>query len=71
MKKLIIAILFISLSGCAQIKNLLGTLDALNQEYCAENNATKRAMIIAAIRSKYPDYPDGGLCAIEDRIKGK
>lgn len=43
-------------------------LKALNDKYCAETNAEKRAKIIEAIRKKKPDYPDGGLCGIEERI---
>jgi hypothetical protein len=41
----------------------------LNEKYCAETNAAKRELLLKAIRLKFSDYPDGGLCTIEDKIK--
>lgn len=65
MKNILIAsALALTLSGC-----LVGDkLDALNKQYCAETNEEKREMLIAVIQAKFPMYPRGGLCKVEERF---
>ena len=66
MKILLSFVIVLSLSAC-NLEFLQG-LKTLNDKYCAETNAENRARIIEAIRKKKPDYPEGGLCGVEERI---
>jgi len=66
MKILLSIVIVLSLSAC-NLEFLQG-LKTLNDKYCAETNAENRARIIEAIRKKKPDYPEGGLCGVEERI---
>lgn len=66
MKILLSLVIVLSLSAC-NLEFLQG-LKTLNDKYCAETNAENRARIIEAIRKKKPDYPEGGLCGVEERI---
>lgn len=69
MKILLSFVIVLSLSAC-NLEFLQG-LKTLNDKYCAETNAENRARIIEAIRKKKPDYPEEGLCGIEERIMDK
>ena len=53
-------------SGC-NLEFLYG-LKELNDKYCSETNADKRKQLIEAIRKKKSDYPEKGLCGIENVI---
>lgn len=63
MKKLILyASVILVLSGCL----LEEKLSELNDRYCAETNEEKRKVLIRLIQVKFPEYPEGGLCKIEE-----
>lgn len=65
MKNILVGILAaVALSGC-----LVGDkLHDLNAKYCAETNEEKREMLIDVIQAKFPMYPRGGLCKVEERF---
>ena len=65
MKILLSLVIVLSLSAC-NLEFLQG-LKTLNDKYCAETNAENRVRIIEAIRKKNPNYPEGGLCGVEER----
>ena len=67
MKTLIIAAAILALSGCL----ITDEIKVLNKKYCASDNAIERQLIILAIRTQLPLYPDSGLCGIEDAIKNE
>ena len=63
MKKLMVIIVICTfLTGCI----LEEKLTELNDRYCAETNEEKRKILIKLIQVKFPEYPDGGLCNIEE-----
>lgn len=63
---IIAAILALSITACNL--EMLYSIKALNDKYCAETNAENLERIIELIRKKKPDYPEGGLCGFEDKI---
>lgn len=67
MKIIFTAMLIVVLLSACNLEFLQG-LKTLNDKYCAETNAENRARIIEAIRKKKPDYPEAGLCGVEERI---
>lgn len=73
MKKIFLMVLFIVfvLAGCNKddIKKAAHKLDDLKNAYCAEDNAEKRAALIAAIRLVEPNHPEDGACGVERKIR--
>lgn len=69
--KIIFSLMLISvlLGGCNL--EFLQSLKTLNDKYCSETNADKRRIIIDAIRLKEPNYPEEGLCGVENVIAEK
>lgn len=69
MKHYIAFAVLLLVAGC-NLEFLYG-LKELNDKYCAETNAEKRKLIIEAIRLKEPNYPEQGLCGVENVIAEK
>ncbi len=66
--KLSIFAIIVALLVTACNLEMLYSIKALNDKYCAETNAENRQRIIELIRKKKPDYPENGLCGFEDKI---
>lgn len=66
--KLSIFAMILALSITACNLEMLYSIKALNDKYCAETNAENRARIIELIRNKKPDYPEHGLCGFEEKV---
>lgn len=73
MKKIFLMVLFVVfvLAGCNKedIKEAVHKLDDLKTAYCGEDNAEKRAALIAAIRLVEPNHPEDGACGVERKIR--
>ena len=67
MKIIFTMMLIVVLSAGCNLELLQG-LKELNDKYCSETNADKRKLLIEAIRMKKPDYPEEGLCGVENVI---
>lgn len=61
---IILGVALLALSGCL----VSDKLHELNAKYCAETNDEKREVLIAVIQAKFPMYPRGGLCKVEERF---
>lgn len=69
--KLSITAMVLALSITACNLEMLYSIKALNDKYCAETNAENRERIIELIRKKKPDYPEHGLCGFEEKVLEK
>ncbi len=59
----------IFLTACStEILLIFKTLRQLNEVVCSEAHEETRKKLIEKIRAKQPDYPEEGLCAVEQRI---
>lgn len=53
-------------------KHVTGTLHEQQAEYCAAADPTRRAVLLAVIRTRYPLYPESGLCTdAEEAVAGR
>lgn len=69
MKKVLLAVvLAVILTGC-KYEDTAAKIKELNNQYCAETNAEKRKLILAAIRLAQPLYPEDGICGFEEKVK--
>jgi hypothetical protein len=74
MKKLLLIIVLLTLTGCKDdkalevIKSATREAKILNAKYCAETNQHWREVFITAIRSQIPLYPDGGFCELQQIV---
>ena len=50
------------------MRDVAHSLDEMKLKHCAENNAERRAALIAAIRAVEPLYPGDGACGVERKI---
>lgn len=68
---MVLFVVFVLLTGCKNVdfKEAVHKLDDLKTAYCAEDNAERRAALIAAIRAVEPLYPGDGACGVERKIR--
>lgn len=70
MKFFALIILALALSGCmnqtmpdgAKPLSIIDSITALKSKPCNQLSTVERAVIVFAIKSQVPNYPEGGIC---------
>ena len=66
MKILLSLVIVLLLTACS-----LEKMKAVNDIVCSELTEDMRKELIEKIRKKHPEWPEDGLCGIEERIMDK